>query len=130
MSGRLKGAIREHLAQFRLASYGGKQSRWVFHHTQTRRHAAAGDRLRSLRNSFRAAAARAGLPPTLRQHDLRHRRAMKWLAEGHSPVHVKEALGHADLRTTMGYAHLAREHLRALVDDTSQGPAERESVGN
>jgi site-specific recombinase XerD len=28
---------------------------------------------------------------------------------------VKEALGHSDLRTTMGYTHLAREHLRSLT---------------
>jgi site-specific recombinase XerD len=31
-------------------------------------------------------------------------------------VHVKEAVGHSDLRTTMAYTHLAREHLRSLVD--------------
>ena len=29
---------------------------------------------------------------------------------------MKEAVGHADLRTTMGYAHLAKEHLRVLVE--------------
>jgi site-specific recombinase XerD len=39
-----------------------------------------------------------------------------WLAEGKNPVHVKEAMGHADLATTMGYTHLAKEHLRALVE--------------
>ena len=57
------------------------------------------------------------MPADLHQHDLRHRRATTWLAEGKNLVHVKEALGHADLRTTMGYTHLAREHLRSLVDD-------------
>ena len=31
-------------------------------------------------------------------------------------MHVKEAMGHADLATTMGYTHLAKEHLRALVE--------------
>jgi site-specific recombinase XerD len=54
-------------------------------------------------------------------HDLRHRRATAWLAEGRSPVLVKEALGHADLRTTMGYTHLAKEHLRALVAPLGAG---------
>jgi site-specific recombinase XerD len=39
------------------------------------------------------------------------------MAEGKNPVHVKEAVGHADLRTTMAYTHLAREHLRGLVDE-------------
>jgi len=38
-----------------------------------------------------------------------------WIAEGQSVVHVKEAVGHSDLRTTIAYMHLAREHLRALV---------------
>jgi integrase len=36
-------------------------------------------------------------------------------------VLVKEALGHADLRTTMGYTHLAKEHLRALVAPLGAG---------
>lgn len=78
---------------------------------------------------FRAAAARAKLPPTFRQHDLRHRRATKWLAEGKNPVHVKEALGHSDLRRTIGYTHLAKEHLRVLVDEDVDHRSEREGAG-
>ncbi len=31
-------------------------------------------------------------------------------------VNQKEAVGHADLRTTMAYTHLAKEHLRSLAD--------------
>ena len=31
-------------------------------------------------------------------------------------MHAKEAVGHADIRTTMQYTHLAREHLRSLVE--------------
>ena len=58
---------------------------------------------------------RAELPAGFLPHDLRHRRITKWLAEGKSAVLVKEAVGHADLRTTMGYTHLAKEHLRSLV---------------
>ncbi len=65
-----------------------------------------------------SAASRAKLPDGWVMHDLRHRRVTTWLAEGRSPVLVKEALGHADLRTTMGYTHLAKEHLRALVEPT------------
>ena len=38
------------------------------------------------------------------------------MAEEKNPVHVKEAVGHSDLRTTMQYTHLAREHLRSLVE--------------
>ena len=44
-----------------------------------------------------------------------------WLTEGENAVHVKEAVGHADLRTTMGYAHLSREHLKNLVEERGAG---------
>lgn len=67
-----------------------------------------------------SAAARANLPTGWHMHDLRHLRATSWLGEGKNPVHVKEALGHSDLRTTMAYTHLAREHLRSLVWDQDQ----------
>ena len=50
------------------------------------------------------------------QHDLRHRRVTTCLGEGKSAVLVKEAVGHADLGTTMEYTHLAREHVRGLVE--------------
>jgi site-specific recombinase XerD len=33
-------------------------------------------------------------------------------------VLVKDAMGHSEIRTTMGYTHFAKEHLRALVDTT------------
>lgn len=115
MTARFTIAMRMYFARFRFAKYRGCQSPWIFHHTHTRRRAEAGDRIASLRGSFRRAVARSGLDPELHQHDLRHRRATTWLAEGRNPVHVKEALGHADLRTTMSYTHLSREHLRALV---------------
>jgi site-specific recombinase XerD len=68
-----------------------------------------------MRHSFAAAAERAGLPESFRQHDLRHRRVTQWLAEGQSAALVQEAMGHSDLRTTLGYSHLARTHLEALV---------------
>ncbi len=90
-------------------------SPWVFHHTKTRRHHKAGKRIRSLYSAFKAAAERAKLPPEFVQHDLRHRRVTTWLAEEKSAVLVKEAVGHADLRTTMAYTHIARDHLRGLV---------------
>jgi len=115
MTLRLKQAMRDHFARFRFASYHGSPSPWVFHHDRTRRRARAGERIGSLRSSFDASVRRAGLPERFHQHDLRHRRVTTWLAEGRNPVHVKEAVGHSDLRTTMAYTHLAREHLRELV---------------
>jgi integrase len=112
---RLLAALRAHAALFRLATYDGERSPWLFHHEFTRRTHRAGTRIASLDVSARAAIQRAGLPKGFRIHDLRHRRVTSWLAEGQNIVHVKEAVGHADLKTTMSYTHLAREHLRALV---------------
>ena len=62
----------------------------------------------------------------LHQHDLRHRRVTTWLADGKSAALVREAMGHAGLRTTLGYSHPAKEHLRALVDDEPAGEQRRE----
>lgn len=117
INAQLRQALREHSLRYRAAKYDGQPSPWVFHHTKTRRHHKAGERIRSLYHGFKTAAKRAKLPPEFVQHDLRHRRITKWLAEQKSAVLVKEAVGHADLRTTMAYTHLAREHLRGLVDD-------------
>ena len=111
MTPRLRQAMKEHFARYR---FGG--SPWVFHHTLRKRHAEKGARIRGLHRAFRSAAARAKLPPELRQHDLRHRRVTSWLAEGKNPVHVKEGMGHSTMAVTMGYTHLVREHLCSLVD--------------
>jgi hypothetical protein len=53
-----------------------------------------------------------------------------WLGEGKSPALVKEAMGHSDLRTTMGYAHMAREHLRALVEEPTAATAMATGANN
>lgn len=123
MTPKLAEAMREHFARYRFVAYDGQRTPWLFHHTQTARRARAGERRRSFRNAFESAVQRAELPPGFRPHDLRHRRVTKWLAEGRNPVHVKEAVGHADLATTMRYTHLAREHLRALVAEPAAPPA-------
>jgi integrase len=115
MTPRLRQAMRAHFAAYRLAGYPSARSPWVFHHVATRSRHRAGERIGSLRAGFAAAATRAKLPEELHQHDLRHRRVTSWLAAGANPVHVKEALGHSDLRTTMQYTHLLKEHLLGLV---------------
>lgn len=117
MTSRLKSALQEHAARFRMAVYNTARSPFVFHHTVTTRSAIAGQQIRSIRGSFIHAARTAKLPAGFRRHDLRHRRVTTWLAEGKNVVHVKEALGHADLATTMGYTHMVPEHLRALVEE-------------
>jgi integrase len=120
MTPRLLAAVKDHFAACRFAAYDGTRPLRVFHHTRTARRFKAGERIGSLRHAFKSAAKRAKLPLTLHQHDLRHRRVTAWLAEGRDVVKVKEAMGHSDLRTTMGYTHLAREHLRDLVDTAEQ----------
>lgn len=89
----------------------------MFHHLSTKRTHRAGERTQSLAAAFASAARRAKLPAKLVQHDLRHTRITRWLADGKNPVHVKEAVGHADLRMTMAYTHLVRENLLGLVDE-------------
>lgn len=116
MTRRLGAALREHSASYRMRLYGGARTPWVFHHPYARRRAEAGERIGSLRRAFDAAAERAELPKGFTQHDLRHRRITMWLAAGKSAVLVKEAVGHSDLRITMAYTHLVREHLRSLVE--------------
>jgi integrase len=118
LSPRLLAAFREHFATFRFASYCGQRPLHIFHHETSAGSRTAGERVSSYRNTFNAAAKRAKLPAGFRQHDLRHSRATWWAAEGKSPVLIMQALGHSDLRVTMRYVHLAREHLRALVAET------------
>ncbi len=128
MTPRLRQAMKEHFAAYRFAQYGGEPTPWVFHHLVTRRHHKAGARVKTFYDAFKGAARRAKLSKDLRQHDLRHRRVATWLAEGRDVVHVKEAVGHVDLRTTTGYTHLVREHLRALVDEPP-APASKKGLG-
>jgi site-specific recombinase XerD len=120
MTPRLVAAMKDHAARTKLVTYHGKRSPWVFHHERDRRGCVAGDRVKTFRTAFDTAAKAAGIPDTFHRHDLRHRRATSWLAAGANPVHVKEALGHSDLRTTMGYTHLSKEHLRSLVTPVAQ----------
>jgi hypothetical protein len=70
---------------------------------------------------------------------LGHQRATKWLAEGKNAVHVMEAMGHSDLKTTMGYTHLSKRRLRALVQENTRAwpprpvpvpPIDRPTKGN
>ncbi len=82
----------------------------------------AGEPIVALNGGARRVIADAKLPAGFRLHDLRHRRVTTWLAEGKSPVHVREAVGHALLATTMKYTHLLPERLRELVDAPAAAP--------
>jgi integrase/recombinase XerC len=122
MTSRLLKAMKEHFARFRFATYDGRQTPWVFHHITTRRRATAGQRIGRLARAFENVVTRAKLPRGLHQHDLRHRRVTTWLAAGADAVKVKEAMGHADLRTTMDYTHLVKNNLRSLVEPSGRAP--------
>lgn len=125
MTPRLLETMREHFATYRMQLYAAGRTPWLFHHTTPRRNTKPGDRFKSLRRSFGRAVEDAKLPAGFRQHDLRHRRATTWMGAGKSPALVQEAMGHADIKTTMSYTHLAREHLRSLVDEE---PNQRERL--
>ncbi|MFC1662050.1 tyrosine-type recombinase/integrase [Gemmatimonadota bacterium] len=127
MTRRLREAVQDHFAQFRMAVYHGERSPWVFHHIKDAKTHTAGTRIRrKLRTQFREVCSTIKLPEGFVAHDLRHRRATTWIGDGKNPVHVKEALGHSDLRVTMRYTHLAREHLRSLVEETDERAGLRE----
>jgi integrase len=126
---RLRQALREHALQFRAAEYRGEASPWVFHHTRTRRHATAGQRIGNLRQGFKAAVRHAKLPEELHQHDLRHRRVVEWLSEG-KPIHiVRDAMGHSTVKVTEGYDQYVKARLRQLVDQEPSDSGIRELTG-
>lgn len=106
LSPRLKVALQEHAARYRMAVYGGERSPFVFHHTHTTRSAVAGQPIKNPVRMWKVAAKAAQMPTGFRRHDLRHRRVTTWLEEGRNVVFVMEAMGHSDLATTMGYWHL------------------------
>ena len=71
-------------------------------------------------NAIRAA---AGLP-TLRIHDLRHSLAAVAVNGGKGLRIVAGLLGHADIKTTFGYAHLAEGSVFDAANRVSRGLAD------
>ena len=65
----------------------------------------------------------AGLD-TLRIHDLRHSHAAVAVSGGEDLRVVSELLGHADIETTFGYAHLAERPVFDAANRVSRGLAE------
>ena len=58
----------------------------------------------------------------LRFHDCRHHFASWFVMRGGSLQALKKLLGHADLKMTLRYAHLAPEHLRGEMAKTERPP--------
>ena len=77
-------------------------------------HRKNGQRIGNIKKGFAAACARAGILD-FRPHDLRHTSA-SWLVQAGVPIErVREILRHADISTTMRYAHLAPHNLAESV---------------
>lgn len=69
-----------------------------------------------LRSAWAAAQSEAGLSQPIRIHDLRHTRATRILRATGNLAAVKRALEHRDIRTTLQYAHVLDEDVRAALD--------------
>jgi integrase len=62
-------------------------------------------------------------------HDFRHFRASQWVMRGVDLRTVKEYLGHADIHTTMRYAHFAPNHAhQSVIEAQRQEQAELAAV--
>jgi len=71
---------------------------------------------RNLVRHFKAALKKAGLPPHIRFHDLRHTAATLLLEQGKHPKVVQMLLGHSKVGTTMDiYSHVSLEEKKAAV---------------
>lgn len=93
------------LMRFRAEHCPG--SPWVFNTKK-------GARIGNMRRSFKTACDRTGIED-FRIHDLRHTYAA-WLVTAGIPLpEVRDLLGHAAIRMTERYAHLAPENLKAAV---------------
>ena len=61
----------------------------------------------NLNRGFKALLKRAGLPQTIRFHDLRHTCATLLLRQGVNPKFVQDLLGHGDVSLTLNvYSHV------------------------
>ena len=82
---------------------------------------------RSIRTAFENAVAEAKLD-NFHFHDLRHHFASWFVMRGGSLQALKEILGHADLKMTLRYAHLAPDHLRNEIEKTDGPPQITEGI--
>lgn len=82
--------------------------------------AATGDRhFQGLEKVWRNVRSAAGFP-NLRLHDLRHSFASVGLARGDALPIIGAILGHADVKTTSRYAHLADDPVKTAADEISR----------
>lgn len=74
-----------------------------------------GDALKDVRRGFLSALTKVGIKD-FRFHDLRHTFASQMAMSGVDLNTVRELLGHADLKTTLIYAHLSKDHRQRAVN--------------
>lgn len=71
---------------------------------------------RKLRRDLMRVTKRCGFPDVTKLHSLRHTFASHLVMSGVDLPTVQKLLGHADIQTTMIYAHLMPDHLASAVD--------------
>jgi integrase len=82
--------------------------------------ASSGDgRFQGVERVWRKVRSAAGFPK-LRLHDLRHSFASIGLARGDALPVIGAILGHADVKTTSRYAHLADDPVRKAADEIAR----------
>ncbi|HEY3175776.1 MAG TPA: site-specific integrase [Candidatus Polarisedimenticolia bacterium] len=88
-----------------------------------------GKRLVSVRTAFEKARTDAGLGAEVTFHTLRHTFASWYAMRGGDLFRLKELLGHGDIKTTMIYAHLSPEHMKAAVPLMGRQPEPPRAIG-
>ena len=87
-------------------------TRWVFTHTRPR---SFGKRIQNVRKVFNTAVKRAGIAHAT-PHCLRHTSITESVhVAGANVVDISKVAGHKDLKTTLGYVHVAPERLHEVV---------------
>lgn len=83
---------------------------------------------RNLVRRFKSLLKRAGLPQTIRFHDLRHTHATLLLKQGVHPKVISERLGHSSITITLDtYSHVApglQEQAAAKIEELILDPTE------
>jgi integrase len=98
----------------RTVSADGAASPWIFNNPET------GTRWVDTKKQWARALRISGIRE-FRFHDLRHTFASRLVQRGVPLKAVQELLGHADIKMTMRYAHLAQSDLRDAVSVLSSG---------
>jgi len=67
--------------------------------------------MNDLHHAHERAVKASGIEPRFRLYDLRHTYGTRAIEGGMNPLTLSKLMGHADLKTTMRYVHLSKQHL-------------------